>query len=76
MNNFIDRVFGGIFELASAAVIVFFGGYFARVIGDGAQNLFARSGIARVVETSKQGKRLSKPRFWAKRSNCGYWRSF
>jgi len=61
-----NLIFGGIFELASAAVIVFFGGYFARVIGDGAQNLFARSGIARVVETSKQGKAIIKAKILGK----------
>jgi len=66
MNNFIDRVFGGIFELASAAAIVLFGGYFSRVIGDGAQDLFARSAIGRIVGKSKRGKAIIKAKVLGK----------
>jgi hypothetical protein len=66
MNNFIDRVFGGIFELASAAAIVLFGGYFSRVIGDGTQDLFARSAIGRIVGKSKRGKAIIKAKVLGK----------
>ena len=53
VENFFHQAPGLMFELASAAAILLFGGYFAQTIGAAADDFLARAKIARAAGKSK-----------------------
>jgi len=66
IENFFRQAPGLMFELASAAIIILFGGYFAQTIGAAADSFLARAKIVRAAGKSKPLKTAMKKKIAGK----------
>jgi len=66
IENFFHQAPGLMFELASAAIILLFGGYFAQTIGAAADDFLAHAKIARAAGKSKLLKAAIKKKIAGK----------
>jgi hypothetical protein len=66
VENFFRQAPGLMFELASAAIILLFGGYFAQTIGAAADDFLARAKIMRAAGKSKLLKAAIKKKIAGK----------